>query len=120
MIKLSEKCIICTNERCIRLEDKKIHLSSMEMNLLRFLISHQGEVLDKEVIIRNVWPDDCEYHVYVDNLSQLIHRVRRTLAICGFENPVTTIRNRGYKFILDEKNEREQNNLDLCGPLLPK
>lgn len=108
MFKLSDDCYVNVNEKCVYSDGKKIHISLMEMNLLNFLIAHEGEVLDKQRIISNLWPNEDDCHIDFDNLFQLIHRVRKILLICGFSDSLITVRNRGYKLILKEEDDKEE------------
>lgn len=100
MLMLNERCHIDLSNQCICYDDSYIHLSYMEIMLLKLLIKHADKILTKEEVIAELWPDDAENHEYIDNLSQLIHRVRRVLAICGLKNTILTIRNKGYRFSL--------------------
>lgn len=100
MLTLNERCHIDLSNQCICYDESYIHLSYMEVMLLQLLIKHADKILTKEEVIAELWPDDAQNHEYIDNLSQLIHRVRRILAICGLKNTILTVRNKGYRFSL--------------------
>ncbi len=64
---------------------------------LLLLVTHAGEVLEKEELIRTVWPDAI---VEENNLNQNISALRRALGESRGENRyIATVPGRGYRFI---------------------
>ncbi len=85
-----------------RLEAKKgsreIKLSSKEFSILKFLVSHQGEVIRRETLLREVWG----YNVFPSTrtVDNFIAKLRKKIE----KNPekpkhILTVHGIGYKFI---------------------
>src|SRR5260370_629215 len=68
-----------------------VPLTSKALETLRVLVESAGAVVDKQELMRRVWPD-----VFVEEgaLSQNIFRLRKTLG----EGYIETIPRRGYRF----------------------
>ena len=80
--------------------DKVYQLSTRESHLLKHLIRHQGEVLDREHLLRHVWGHDVVPNTRtVDNFI----RALRTYIEPDPKSPrfLKTIRGRGYFLSLD-------------------
>jgi DNA-binding response OmpR family regulator len=79
-----------------------VHLTLMEIKLLRYLIEHAGEAVSRKTILEDVWglQEDTDTRA-IDNF---IVRLRKYLEDDP-ANPtiLKTIRGVGYKFILDDK-----------------
>jgi DNA-binding winged helix-turn-helix (wHTH) protein len=86
-----EKQLLCKGE-CVSLTPKAF-------DTLLILIEHSGEILEKEELMRLLWPDTC---VEENNLSQNIHMLRRALGDDS-ERPryIQTLPRRGYRFLVD-------------------
>jgi DNA-binding winged helix-turn-helix (wHTH) protein len=75
-------------------------LTSLEYKLLKYLITNQGKILDKEEVINAVWQEGKTTLGVTDQaLDQLIFRLRKKIE----ENPnnpehIQTIKGRGFKF----------------------
>ncbi len=78
---------------------KKIDLTFTEFELLKFLCSHPGVVFTREVLLNKVW--GYEYYGGTRTVDVHIRRLRSKI-----ENPrsifIDTVRNIGYKFIVEE------------------
>lgn len=74
-------------------------LSPSEFRLLKFLLTNQGRVCEKDEIIQVVWKDTKTYEGVTDQaLDQIIYRLRKKIE----EDPnnpklIQTIKGRGYK-----------------------
>lgn len=65
--------------------------------ILLTLIRHQGQVLMKDELMAQVWPDT---HVEESNLTKAISALRKTLGESSKEHPyIATIPGRGYRFV---------------------
>lgn len=74
-----------------------IPLTSRAFDTLLFMIEHTGDVLDKETLMKAVWPDSI---VEENNLNQSIAAVRRALGETpGDHRFIITIPGRGYRFV---------------------
>lgn len=74
-----------------------VPLTPKVFDTLLVLVKHAGEVLEKEELIRTVWPDAI---VEENNLNQNISALRRALGESRGENRyIATVPGRGYRFI---------------------
>ncbi len=73
-------------------------LSAKEMELLRFLIRHRGQVLTRDVLLEQVWNYDAE--VSTRTVDTHVLNVRRKLGGDGPRDKyIETIHGVGYKFV---------------------
>src|SRR5579862_3276155 len=86
---------ISAAERVLRRADRIVPLTPKCFDTLLVLARHGGSVVDKEELIRTVWPDSF---VEEGNLSQNIFALRKVLgAPPEGEQYIETIRKRGYR-----------------------
>ena len=76
----------------------KIQLTTLEFDLLKFLINHKGEVVNRDRIMEKVWGDDI--FISARTVDTHILNLRKKIE----DNPsqpewIIGIRGRGYKFI---------------------
>jgi DNA-binding winged helix-turn-helix (wHTH) protein/tetratricopeptide (TPR) repeat protein len=84
-------------KRVLLREGVSIPLTPKVFDTLLYLVEHQGEVLEKEVLMRAIWPDTI---VEENNLSQNISVLRRVLGDDRGENRyIVTVPGKGYRFI---------------------
>ena len=84
-------------ERLLRYDGRPLTLTPKAYDVLLALVRHPGRVLDKEELMRMVWPDSV---VEEGNLAVTIFMLRRVLA----EAPdggsyIETVPRRGYRFV---------------------
>jgi len=77
----------------------KIHLSTLDLRLLRFLMAEPSRVFSREDILKGVWPQGI--NVGLRTVDVHIAALRRALGISGAPNPVRTVRGRGYSLDFD-------------------
>ena len=77
-------------------DDQPIDLTSRAFDTLVYLLKHPGELLDKDTLMRAVWPNVI---VEENNLNQAISALRRSLG----EDHIATIPGRGYQFVTPVK-----------------
>jgi len=80
-----------------RRDGSALNLSPRLFNALLLLVEHPGELLDKDVLMRALWPDLV---VDENSLSQVVSSLRRALA----DDPsasryIQTVPRRGFRFI---------------------
>ena len=74
-------------------EENEVELTPKEFGILRYLMEHQGWVVDRETLLNKVWGDDFfGIDRVVDNN---IKRLRKTLGGAGKQ--IHTVIGRGYK-----------------------
>jgi DNA-binding winged helix-turn-helix (wHTH) protein/Tfp pilus assembly protein PilF len=82
-----------------------VPLTPKVFETLLLLVKHAGEVLEKEELIRAVWPDAI---VEENNLNQNISALRRVLGEIRGENRfIATVPGRGYRFIPNVRTRAE-------------
>ncbi len=92
---------------------KKVHLQAKPFSLLATLLEHHGEIVTRESLSSQLWPDTF---VQADQgLNAAVRKVRRVLGDDA-ENPkyIETLGSRGYRFIhpLAGEKSREAATLD--------
>src|SRR5262245_15377075 len=82
-------------------DGRALPLHSKAFDTLLVFVQHPGELLDKEMLIKAVWPNVV---VEENNLNQGISAVRRVLGDSRNEPRfIVTVPGRGYKFVADVK-----------------
>jgi two-component system alkaline phosphatase synthesis response regulator PhoP len=81
-------------------KDKSLDLTPTEFELLCLLVTHQGQVLDRESLLNHVWGTDWYGSVRV--VDTHIQRLRRKLREGGGTDPIETVRGIGYSLIADD------------------
>src|ERR1043165_2557879 len=86
-----------TSKRLLLREGRAVPLTSKAFDTLVTLVSHGGEVVDKNELIRTLWPDTI---VEENNLTQNVSMVRKALGESRSEHRyIVTIPGRGYSFV---------------------
>src|SRR6187200_3785533 len=88
-----------TSEHSLLRDGQVVPLEPKVFNLLRVLVQNDGRLLQKEELIREVWPDSF---VEEGNLNRNIAILRKALG----EEPtgyIETVPKRGYRFVADVK-----------------
>src|SRR3954466_6327140 len=76
-----------------------VALTAKAFETLSYLVEHAGTVLDKDELMRAVWPDTA---VEENNLNQSISVLRRLLGEARGEHRfIATVPGRGYQFVAD-------------------
>lgn len=86
-----------TSKRLLLAREGVAALTPKAYDTLAYLIEHAGVVLEKETIMRAIWPDTA---VEENNLTQNISLLRRVLGEGRGENRfIATVPGRGYQFL---------------------
>jgi TolB-like protein len=88
-------CLDPRRRRLTRPDGLAVHLTSRAFDTLHYLVRHPHEVIDKQRLMRAVWPDHI---VEENNLNQQISMLRKILGEAGDPFIVTDFR-RGYRFV---------------------
>jgi DNA-binding winged helix-turn-helix (wHTH) protein/tetratricopeptide (TPR) repeat protein len=76
-----------------------IALSAKVLDTLLYLVVHRGETLDKDTLLRAIWP---ELVVEENNLTQNISTLRQVLGETRGENRfIMTVPRKGYRFVAE-------------------
>jgi TolB-like protein/DNA-binding winged helix-turn-helix (wHTH) protein/Flp pilus assembly protein TadD len=87
----------------LRKHGLRIRLQEQPFQVLAMLLSHQGEVVTREELQKNLWPSDT----FVDfdhGLNKAINKIREALGdSAASPRFVETVSRRGYRFVADVK-----------------
>jgi DNA-binding winged helix-turn-helix (wHTH) protein/Flp pilus assembly protein TadD len=75
--------------------DELLPVAPKAIDLLAVLLRRPGQVVTKEELLREVWPDT---YVEEANLSVLVAQLRKVLTRDG-KPPIETVHRRGYRFV---------------------
>lgn len=91
----------------LRSKNETIHLTMMEIKLLRYLIENEGRSVSRKTILEDVW--DLQEDTDTRAIDNFIVRLRKYLEDEP-NNPqiVLTVRGVGYKFVSGNESERRQ------------
>lgn len=88
---------IDATERVLLGEKGSVSLTPKAFDLLLFLVENSGHVLDKEELMKQLWPDSF---VEENNLAQNISTLRKVLGGGGAKF-IETVPKRGYRFVAE-------------------
>src|SRR6186997_2253090 len=82
-----------------RASGEPIALTAKVFDTLLHLVEHRGETLDKDALLRAIWP---ELVVEENNLTQNISTLRQVLGEARGENRfIVTVPRKGYRFVAE-------------------
>ena len=91
---------------------EEVPLMPKAFDLLHYLVTHSGVVVEKDALMSAIWPDRV---VEENNLTQNISALRRTLGEKSRDNRyIATVPGRGYKFVAEVRQLDPEN-----GPVDP-
>ena len=73
-----------------------VNLRGVEYRLLEFLMSHPGRTFNRSQLLAQVWGGDCEVEERTVDVN--VQRLRKILAVPGYEAYIQTVRGVGYRF----------------------
>ena len=76
-------------------DGKELQLSPKEFALLRYFMSHAGEVLSQEDLLEHVWDEHAD--PFTKTVRVTIMTLRRKLEAAGGEQPIETVVGSGYR-----------------------
>lgn len=88
-----------TGERVLLRDDKRLPITPKVFHLLKFLIENGGRVVEKEVLMREIW---AETFVEEGNLAFTVRQLRKALDDDARQPDfIETVPRRGYRFIAE-------------------
>jgi DNA-binding winged helix-turn-helix (wHTH) protein/Flp pilus assembly protein TadD len=88
-----------TYKRCLLQKGEVVALTPKVFDTLLHLLEHRGEIVEKDDLMRAIWPDTI---VEENNLNQNISALRRVLGQNQNENRyILTVPGKGYRFVAD-------------------
>src|SRR5215510_14190561 len=107
------------HERLLFRDGEPIPLTPKAFDLLLAFVENSGRLLEKEELMRSLWPDSF---VEEANLSQNVSLLRKALGEREGQKFIQTVPRRGYRFIADvrgvgdsEISSREKSSSDIAG-----
>src|SRR2546428_9623609 len=85
-------------ERLLLRDEHLIPLTPKAFETFLVLVEHDGHVIDKDEMMKKVWPDTFVEEV---NLAKNVSCLRKILATEHLEHYIETIPKRGYRFVAD-------------------
>jgi DNA-binding response OmpR family regulator len=79
--------------KVVTIDDKEVHLTAKEFQLVEYLVRHKGEVVSKDQLLDHVWAD--EERVQHNTVETFIANVRKKLGKA--DDIIQTVRGYGYK-----------------------
>ncbi len=79
----------------ISVKDKNLELTAYEYKVFEYLLFHKGEVVSKSVLSEHIYDEDLERDSNV--IEVFVGRLRKKLESAGCDNPIETLRGRGYR-----------------------
>ena len=93
-------------ERLLLRDEQHIHLPPKALETLLVLVENGGHVIDKDELIKKVWPDTFVEEV---NLAKNVSCLRKILGGGQPEQYIETIPKRGYRFVAGVKEVWQEN-----------
>lgn len=82
----------------VAVKDKEIELTAFEYKVLEYLMLNAGKVVSKTELTEHIYEQDFERDSNV--IEVFVGRLRKKLDPSGENNPIETLRGRGYLFTL--------------------
>ena len=89
-----EDVCLNTSNSVVSYKDKSIELTKNESKILKILLEHKGEIVERDTLMEYLWQTDC----YVDDntLSVNVNRLRKTLEQIDVHDFIKTKKGIGY------------------------
>lgn len=81
--------------KTVTVQDKAVHLTAKEFQLVEYLLRHKGEVISKDQLLDHVWDD--EERVQHNTVETFIANVRKKIG--SGDSIIHTVRGYGYKVV---------------------
>ncbi|PRB84260.1 winged helix-turn-helix domain-containing protein [Pseudomonas sp. MYb185] len=88
--------VLDLNRKQASVADQPVQLTAFEYRILEYLMRHHQQVVAKERLIEQLYPDDEERDPNV--IEVLVGRLRRKLEVAGNPKLIETVRGQGYLF----------------------
>ncbi len=101
---LAGELALDTARQLVSWHDKPIELTTKEFSLLRYFMSHQGEVLSQERLLEHVWDEMLD--PFTNTARVTVGTLRRKLSAATGENFIETVIGSGYRFVAPEAGDQ--------------
>jgi two-component system alkaline phosphatase synthesis response regulator PhoP len=85
----------------VNVKDKPIELTSKEFELLKTLLKAKGRVLSRDYLLDTIWGYDHAMEIQTRTVDVHIRTLRKKLKSAA--KMITTVKNYGYRFEIDEE-----------------
>jgi len=92
----SDTLIFDTGRHIVTIGTQPVKLSPTEYRLLHFFVTHPDRVFSREQIIHHVWSGVADIDDRTVDVQ--MRRLRRALAVYGYEAYIQTVRGSGYRY----------------------
>ena len=99
-ITITDHIEIDREQRSVRKDGQKIHLTGLEYGLLEFLSAHPNRICTRQAVLDHVWGNRFQYDTGTVDVH--LNALRRKLE-WGKKEPIETIRGIGFVFHIEEK-----------------
>ncbi|MGH1543489.1 MAG: response regulator transcription factor [Arenicella sp.] len=89
-----------TSSQEVLLGDELLSLTAYEYRLLHYLLMNVGKVLSKTELVEHIYAEDDDKDS--NTIEVFIRRLRKKLDPDGLDQPIETLRGRGYRLIAHE------------------
>ena len=89
--------VLDLNRKQAVVDDQALSLTAFEYRILEYLMRHHQQVVAKERLIEQLYPDDDDRDPNV--IEVLVGRLRRKLEVAGQPELIETVRGQGYLFV---------------------
>lgn len=86
--------VLCPHDASLRREGRSVELTRNECRILSTLLTHKGEIVSREALMKALWDDDA----FVDDNTLTVNmtRLRRKLEGFGLADFISTKKGLGY------------------------
>lgn len=81
----------------VQYNSREVLLTYTEFRLLKLLLQHQGKVITRDAIMREVWESD--YYAGMRTVDVVVRRLRSKLEVGDARQVIRTVRNVGYMLL---------------------
>lgn len=89
--------VLDLNRKQAMVDNQVLPLTAFEYRILEYLMRHHQQVVAKDRLIEQLYPDDDERDPNV--IEVLVGRLRRKLEVAGERDLIETVRGQGYLFV---------------------
>ena len=89
--------VLDLNRKQAMVDDQVLPLTAFEYRILEYLMRHHQQVVAKDRLIEQLYPDDDDRDPNV--IEVLVGRLRRKLEVAGERELIETVRGQGYLFV---------------------
>ncbi|MEG0283531.1 MAG: response regulator transcription factor [Erysipelotrichales bacterium] len=90
---IKEKLKLNTVQKVLTINNEAVHLSSIEFNILEYLLRHRNTTVSRQELLDEVWRDNSEGSLRI--IDTYIKNIRKKTKV----NAIITVRSMGYQWL---------------------